>query len=137
MNTTNPFEGADIISVYTRAQAIEDGVLVDLRQGDLEEVVENAGFKYPVACTASVYAECIALTKAAEAAGQDIKGRLWDVLWMLSLAIRTKRGPATEIHFTVTVSRDRKRPTPTKLVAVCGPGDDMEPVITIMFPGEQ
>ncbi len=134
--STGLFDDADVISTYSRAQAIEDGVLVDLRQGELEELVEQAGFKYPVACTAEVFSECVELTDAAKRAGNDIKGRLWDILWMLKLAIRAA-GPRTDrIAFKVLVVRDRVRPTPTDLVAVCGPGDNMEPVITIQFPGQ-
>lgn len=128
------FADAEVIHTYTRAQAIEDGVLVDLRQGDLEEVVKNAGFKFPVAATAEVFGSCIDLTDAAKRAGNDIKGRLWDVLWMLSNAIRRAAPGSTTIHFEVLIVRDRVRPTKTKLKAVCGPGDTMEPVITIMFP---
>jgi uncharacterized protein DUF6573 len=129
------FDDAEIIHSYSRAQAIEDGVLVDLRQGELEELVAQAGFKYPVACTSTVFASCIDLTPAAKRACNDIKGRLWDILWMLKCAIRTSRS-TDRITFTVRVVRDRVRPTPTELVAVCGPGDTPEPVITIMFPGE-
>jgi hypothetical protein len=129
------FDDAEVISTYSRAQGIEDGVLVDLRQGDLGKLVDEAGFKYPVACTAEVFASCINLTDAAKRAGNDMNGRLWDVLWMLKMAIR--RATSTDrITFTVRIVRDRVRPTPTELVAVCGPGDDAEPVITIMFPGQ-
>lgn len=131
-------ENLEIISEYSRSSAIEDGVLVDLRAGDLNEVVENAGFKYPIAATAAVHSQCIALTAAADRAGNDIKGRLWDVLWMLKNAIARARstGATTEILFEVYVVRDRVRPTRTKLKAVCGPGDNMEPTITVMFPEE-
>ena len=137
MNDKSGFwDDAEIVSTYTRAQAIEDGVLVDLRQGDLEEVVQNAGLKYPVACTAEVFAECVNLTGAAKRAGNDMKGRLWDVLWMLKMAIRRAQRSTDRISFTVRIVRDRVRPTPTELVAVCGPGDNAEPSITIMFPGQ-
>jgi len=126
----------NIISEYTRESAIEDGVLVDLRAGDLDEVVQNAGFKWPVAATSTVFAQCIELTPAAIRACNDIKGRLWDVLWMLKNAIARSQGSQTVIMFEVYIVRDRIRPTLTKLKAVCGPGDNMEPVITIMFPEE-
>lgn len=129
------FEDAEIIHSYSRAEAIEDGVLVDLNAGDLAEVVANAGFKFPVACTATVFAKCIDLTPAAKRAGNDIKGRLWDVLWMLKHAIRSSRNTSL-INFEVAVVCDRVRPTRIALKAVCGPGDNMEPVITIMFPEE-
>lgn len=131
----NIFADAEVIHTYSRAQAIEDGVLVDLRQGDLAEVVENAGIKYPIAATVEVFSECIDLTDAAKRAGNDIKGRLWDVLWMLKNAIRRSK-TTTGIDFEVLIVRDRTRPTRTQLKAVCGPGDNMEPVITIMFPNQ-
>lgn len=136
MDKPGLFDDTDVISTYSRAQAIEDGVLVDLRQGELEALVQEAGFKYPVACTVEVFSECIELTDAAKRAGNDIKGRLWDVLWMLKLAIRRAPRGTDRIPFTVRVVSERVRPTPTQLVAVCGPGDDMEPVITIQYPGQ-
>jgi hypothetical protein len=129
------FDDAEVLSVYSRAQAIEDGVLVDLCQGEFGDLVKEAGFKFPVACTAEVFADCINLTDAAKRAGNDIKGRLWDVLWMLKSAIRRAQG-GDRINFTVRVVRERVRPTPTQLVAVCGPGDDQEPVITIQYVGQ-
>ena len=87
------------------------------------------------ACTAEVFAACIELTPAAKRAGNDIKGRAWDVLWMLKNAVRRAAG-RDRVSFRVLVVRDRVRPTPTDLVAVCGPGDHGEPVITISFPGQ-
>lgn len=110
---------ADIIHSYTRAEAIADGVLVDLT--DAPERRE-AGFKCPVACTREVYEECIALTPAAERAGNDVKSRLWDVLWMLRNAVG--RNSAPEALFKLYCVRDRVRSTHTTLKAVAGPGDD-------------
>lgn len=133
MATDNLF--GDVISQYTREQALEDGVLVDLRQNDLDEVVAEAGIKFPVACTAEVFAECVDLTPAAERAGNNIEGRLWDVVWMLRNAIQ-RGGQGDTIMFQLMAVRSRVRPTRTTLKAVCGPGDNMEPVITIMFPDQ-
>jgi hypothetical protein len=131
------FEHADIISAYTRRQAIEDGVLVDLGQGDLRKLVREAGFIWPMTCTSTVFFECIDVTPAARRAGDDVKGRLWDVLWMLKQAVSRRRGqPLTEILFDVLVVRDRITPTLTKLKAVAGPDDDGAPCLTIMFPDE-
>ena len=44
-----------LIFSYTRAQAIADGVLVDV-----SELAKQAGFRFPVAVTAGVWAECVA-----------------------------------------------------------------------------
>ncbi len=47
-----------VISTYTRAQAIEDGVLID--PGSM---AKEAGFKWPVALTADAWADCVAWTE--------------------------------------------------------------------------
>ena len=49
MSKENLFENAPVIFSYTRAQAIEDGGLVDLT-----EWAKETGFRIPVACTAAV-----------------------------------------------------------------------------------
>jgi hypothetical protein len=123
--------GWDIISRYTRAQAIEDGTLVDVT--DTPERKE-AGIKYPVAMTQAVFAQCVELTDAAKRAGNDVKGRLWDVLWMMRFPVR--RPDPTTVIFELRCVIDRKGPSRVQLKAVCGPGDDGEPVITIMTPEE-
>src|SRR5260370_28854271 len=79
----------DPISVYTRRQAIEDGVLVDLMQPETVSLVREAGFKFPVAMTASAFAATAAEIGEPLPEGQDIQGRLWDVLWMLACSIKT------------------------------------------------
>ena len=45
-----------VISVYTRAQAIEDGILVDV-----SDTAREAGFKIPVAVTRAVWNRLVAL----------------------------------------------------------------------------
>ena len=120
----------DVIFKYTRAQAIEDGMLIDV-----SETAKEAGFKIPVAVTAAVWERCIKLTPAAEKVGNDINGRLWDVLWMAFMAAR--RGPDThELLYKLRVVIKSKRPELVELKLHCGPGDDLRPVITIMLPEE-
>ncbi|MFZ1935813.1 MAG: DUF6573 family protein [Thermoguttaceae bacterium] len=104
--------GADIIDIYTRRQAIEDGVLVQLSgpgyQGDpwVPAMVAEAGFRYPVAMTATAFCRYVApLEGDGEklAPCQDIKGRLWDVLWMLKAEIRRIQIPAKgTVPFSLT-----------------------------------
>ncbi len=126
---------APLIHSYSRADALEDGVIVDLRQDELGTLCDEAGFRIPIACTARVFFECIALTPSAARAHNDMKGRLWDVLWMLKNAIRGARDTST-VRFQLYVVRDRERPTLTTLIATVGPGDEGEPVLTILFPDE-
>ena len=116
-----------VIYSYTRSRAIEDGVLVDVT-----EMAKEAGFKYPVALTAAVWGDYVRVPEGVEC--QDEKGRLWDILNMLCFAIRND-GSESEVSFSLYVNNSGK-PEPVYLKSVCGPGDDAEPVITIMLPHE-
>ena len=122
------------IAVYSRRQAIEDGVLVDLMQPETVGLVREAGFKFPVAMTAGAFAATVAAIGERLPEGQDIQGRLWDVLWMLSCAIKTA-GSTDRVKFRVSVWNGRRREE-VKLWASCGPGDDAAPVVTMMLEGE-
>jgi hypothetical protein len=125
-----------LISTYTRAQAIEDGALVDV-----SEPAREAGIKFPVAITRGVWSECVALPEGYHGC-QDETGRLWDVISMLRFAIRRSAG-GERIDYGVLVRAitkqlrdDQRAPRLHRLKALCGPGDDAEPVITVMLPGE-
>lgn len=123
------FENAEIISVYTRANALADGVLIDV-----SEMASEAGIRFPVAVTAAVWSQCVSVPEGV--ALQDEQGRLWDVVWMLRLAISRAKGSIVE--FTVHVRNDNRdrMPPAVSLKAICGPGDNGEPVITVMMPNE-
>ena len=125
------FTRDDIIHAYTRAQAVADGVLVDV-----SEAAREAGFRYPVALTRAVWDEHVAVPPSVE--GQDEAGRLWDVLTMLRFAIRAGGG-GSELRFRLHVRNDNRdgEPPMVELKAVCGPGDDMEPCITVMLLSEE
>lgn len=131
-----------VISSYTRRQAIEDGVLVQLSgpgyQGDqwVPDMVAELGFKAPMAITATAFAQYVDLTPAAKRACNDIQGRLWDVLYMLRLAVARCPAPRDAVYFDVYCVVKRIKPQCVRLKSVCGPGDDAEPVITIMLPDE-
>ena len=128
----DPFYGTVIYS-YTRAQAIEDGVLVDVT-----ETAKEAGFKLPVAITEALENR-LTPTRADQGLGQDYNGRLWDVLWLAAFTIKLADRGTDTVNFTVTLQEADARsggPQTTELHirAVCGPGDEGEPVITIGFP---
>ena len=68
--------------------------------------------------------------------GQSLTGRLWDVLHMLRLASgRASNTDRVYFQVLVDVQGDGRREL-VKLWALCGPGDDARPVITIMLEGE-
>ena len=76
-SSTESFFGK-VISTYTRAQAIEDGVLIDAGA-----MAGEAGFKWPVALTSAAWADCVAWTEedSRQQVYQDESGRWWDVLY--------------------------------------------------------
>jgi len=137
----------ETIYSYSRAQAIEDGVLVDLNDPSFTfrpglNICAEAGIKYPVAMTVAAYSATVSEPGTPLPPGQDISGRLWDVLTMFKVA--AKQG-GEEIRFPVSVvnwvSVDGERINRTKretviLKAICGPGDSAEPVITVLLSAE-
>lgn len=125
----------EVIHAYTRAQAIDDGVLVDVT-----ETAQEAGFRWPVAITRAAWEDLVAWDDG-NAAYQDEAGRLWDVLWMAFLAIKfgVRGRPDQRISYTLRRIPNRRRCTVARLAQasiVSGPGDDGAPVVTIMLPNE-
>jgi len=140
-DSTDPIFG-EIIHGYSRQEAIDDGVLVDLMQPETVGAVREAGFKFPIAMTATAFELAVwpiendAADRWLKSHCQDLQGRLWDVLFMLRMAIRASSGGDTMfVKLSVMDWRSKRRRT-IKLKSVCGPGDDAEPVITIMLPDE-
>lgn len=118
------------IHAYTRAQAIEDGMLVDVSEQASAKTGFIGGFTIPVAITAAVHADIERVP-----ALQDYRGRLHDVLWMASLAARRagQRNETTALYLVyMQVGRTKKQ----IYKIVIGGGDAGEPVITIMQPNE-
>jgi hypothetical protein len=121
----------DVVYSYTRAQAVADGVQVEV-----SKVAAEAGIRFPVFLTRTVYDAYV--TVPPDVSGQDEAGRLWDVVWMLRFAIqRTKRG-VERLPFALYVRNDNRAAKLVKLVAVAGPLDidDPAPAITVMMPDE-
>ena len=122
------FKEADVIYSYTRVQAIEDGVLIDV-----SETAKEAGIKYPVALTAAVWGGIVEPDEVAKSHGESIAGRLWDLLFMFRVA--AKRNSGDYLIYDMIATKDGSYHI-HKLKAICGPGDTPEPVITIMLPNE-
>jgi hypothetical protein len=121
----------DVVYSYTRAQAVADGVQVEVTK-----TAQEAGIRFPVFLTRTVYDAYVAVPP--DVSGQDEAGRLWDVVWMLRFAIqRTKRG-VERLPFALYVRNDNTKAKLVKLVAVAGPLDidDPAPCITVVMPDE-
>ena len=123
-----------VISVYTRAQAIEDGFLIDV-----SDTAREAGFRIPVAVSRTVWHRLVALPEGYRGF-QDERGRLWDVLWMARHSALRASG-SDRVRMCVLVRdirkdlRDSHRPPRRHCpVVAIGAGDDGAPVVTVMFP---
>ena len=123
----------EVICIYSREEAINDGILVDLMQDGTESLVKEAGFKYPVAMTSTAFEATVGSGELPVC--QDVTGRLWDVLYMLMLSIKTGKATGDTVYFKVSVY-DGKKHNEVDLYSKCGPGDNAEPVLTIMLVGE-
>lgn len=81
----------ECVYTYTRSQAIADGVLIDV-----SKLAKEAGIRHPVAVTEAVWAEYVAVPEELNG-WQDETGRLWDLVWMLSMAVRSGRITGEEV----------------------------------------
>lgn len=126
---------ADIIHTYTRKDAIEDGTLIQVDT----KISKEAGLKWPVAIHRSVWEKYVDWTKddTQRQTYQDLEGRLWDVLYMLRCAIGYAKENSNRLRFELYViprgtKSKAKKPRLTCLWALFHPGNDAEPVITIL-----
>jgi hypothetical protein len=141
MNTqnNNGQSGTDfgpVIYSYTRAQAVADGVQVEVTK-----TAQEAGIKFPVFLTRTVFDSFVTVPEGVT--GQDEAGRLWDIVWMLRFGIlRSRPGAAgaacTRIPVAFYVRNDNRAARLVKLIATCGALDidDPQPAITLMMPDE-
>ena len=120
----------EVISTYTRAQAITDGVLIDVTQ-----YAKEFGYRYPVAVTKAVWEGCVSWDNNNEQAYQDESGRLYDILWMASIAARRTKG-SQSLFDVARIPNGKSEPSIVTLKSICSPGDTEEPVVTIMRPWE-
>ena len=125
-------EDTNIIYEYNRLQAIEDGIFVDV-----SGVAKEAGIKYPVAVTTNLYHTHIKPSKEAKEYGQDLQGRLWDVLQMFLLKARSTSDNFME--FEVLFQNGPNKKEVVKIWAVCEAqsSKDPSPAINIMLPEDR
>jgi len=130
---TNPNESpfGPVIYAYTRAQAIADGVQVDVTK-----TAKEAGISFPVFLTRAVFDAYVAVPEGVT--GQDEAGRLWDLVWMLRFAILRSRNGQDRVPVALYVRNDNHRAKLVKLIAQCGAMDinDPKPAITLLLPDE-
>jgi len=126
-----------VIHAYTRAEAIDDGVLVEIP----ESASRAAGFKIPIAMTATAWGATVGF-------GTDLAELLMKATAVLSAAMmeyrqsehRARMGLGEPVGDRLAFAYDAEREDGgvdvVQLVMVIGPGDEGEPVGTVMLPGE-
>ncbi len=122
---------SDVAFTYTRKQALENDVLIDIT-----DIAKEIGFISCVAVPSTVWHGYIVSAKEIEYFGRSVKGRVWDVISRLYFRILCSE--ATDvIHFkTVFMMPDERhifKYETVALKAVVSVGDNGEPVLTIML----
>ena len=121
-----------VVYSYSRAQAVADGVQVEVTK-----VAQEAGIRFPMFLTRAVFDAYVAVPP--NVTGQDEAGRLWDVVWMTRFGILRAKPGADRIPVALYVRNADNRPSRlVKLIAQCGPLDidDPQPAVTVMMPDE-
>lgn len=113
-------------SPYTRAQALADGALVDV-----SPISAEAGFKVPVAVTATVWT-LLEPGERDERGGETIERR---IRRMLETLRESADEQAPLVSFDTTLIETGRKAT-WHLQAVISADDEGKPVVTIMFPHE-
>ena len=116
------FDEGDLVFSYTRKQAIDDGVLIDIT-----EIAKHYGFIVPVAMNVSTYHECFMDD------GELDEEMLRDYLCLLLMNINLGRF-ADGRKDLVEIFFEGKRKQRFKIWNHVGPGDEGEAVMTICFP---
>jgi len=122
---------SEIVYAYTRAQAVADGVQVEVTK-----TAKEAGIKFPLFLTRTVWDAYV--TVPPDVTGQDEAGRLWDIVWMTRFAILRAKPGQDRTPVALYVRNNHRAAKLVKLIASCGPLDidDPQPAITVMMPDE-
>jgi len=129
------FTNEELIFVYSRKEALADGVQVDANIGDLAEVTRQH-YKFPVYMTAGVFDLMEQAVNNAEACN-DFKGVWHDILFMSHAFSREVSPERREFQVIITTGPGLKEII-YDLAAECGPQDfdNAAPVVTIMLRDE-
>jgi hypothetical protein len=120
--------GMPVICSYTRRQAVADG----MQSLAPVALAKEAGFKWPVYITDGVWQAAVSVPAGVE--GQDVIGRLWDILWLAALTARAGGGEGPTAFVVHVRNSNEGEPEPFTFYLQAGPVDidDPAPCITIM-----
>ncbi|MCB9913251.1 MAG: hypothetical protein H6827_09665 [Planctomycetes bacterium] len=128
------YEDFEVISTYTRAQAIEDGTLIALGR-----FAERHGVRWPVAVTPAALACSQSWIHNDEPSDEE---RMDDIGAALAQELRAKKRLGDEVKVGEKVKLPRLfarvdgELAPAPVVYIIGPGDSGEPVITVTLEDE-
>lgn len=123
-----PDESWPIIFSYTRAQAIEDGVLIDVTTE-----AKAYGVKLPFVIGDNLFNRYVTPPPGLEGEGQCLKGRLHDLLTLA--AISARKGPRQDqVEFEVLFLMQPGKHEKVRCVLHVGPDEQGEPVLTLCLP---
>jgi len=125
------------ISVYTEEDALRDGTLVEVT-----DTAREAGFSCRYFLTRAAWEDFAEWTpqdeKAKGGAGQSVRGRLWDVVWMSKFASSRANVERGYGYFKFSrvprPGRGRQRVVTAKIVF--GGTFNGEPSATVMLPND-
>ena len=117
----------NVVYAYTREQAIADGVLVDVT-----EQAKAIGFKLQTVVTDHLYGY-VEPPEGLLGEGQSVTGRLHDPM-VLALFAARKAVNTDRVTFKVDFLMAPGRKETVEVITHIGPGDNGEPVLTIMLP---
>ena len=117
------FEDMELISCYSRNDAMEDGILIPLTDLTNDAQILKT-YRYPICLTSFVYEHI--RTDLDRNPHKDMQGILWDIIWMSQKSIFKKIDDSTALFKLLLNDRE------IILKIQCHPSDDMSPCLTIM-----
>lgn len=116
-------ENDNLIFAYTRAQAIEDGVL-----NDVTELTKAVGILIPTAIACNCWAEAVGSDDP-----EEFQQRIYELISAVHIEIEKQKDIRSDtLQFAYLIEREGEEPTELDVFVNIGPGDNMEPVLTVM-----
>lgn len=122
-----PFEDADVIHAYSRTEAIEDGVLIDV-----SETAKEIGITLHTAVTPAVWTEFIGTPSFSDWGTESDRLKR-----LLNCAVDAIERAANGLSFfSIEMTRSESVEKRFDFRVQRGPGDNLEPVLTVMLSHE-
>lgn len=128
---SDEFHNWNVVYAYSRSQAIADGVLVDVT-----DAARAVGFRVHTVVTDHLFNDYVVPRPGLEGEGQSLEGRLHDLLLLALVAAKRSKG-TDRVNFKVSFLMEAGKSETLDALAHIGPGDEGEPVLTLMLPEDE